>query len=243
MGELEPDDGVADMLVGTPWSITPAGSETDGGGETAWRGEAGRRRFSGAEREKEALCCVNGELDCEYARGVRSSSESSWIASMPKELTLAPLLPLKLVAELLVSNQLGERSSFLYAGLRDRSGLSLPLFVSNGFEMCGFGSECARVMGGALSNAAPELRLRRWLLEYGERFLLWLLPPLDVGRGNAQSLLSWSRNSSCSKALGEGEGSVDERELSGLAVLSSGTPNRGEGVGDGGLLMLSGRAS
>lgn len=44
----------------------------DGVGETEvveWRGEAGRRRLRDAERAKEALCCVNGELwaeDCEW---------------------------------------------------------------------------------------------------------------------------------------------------------------------------------
>lgn len=95
---------------------------------------------------------------------MRSSSESSWIASITSDPLLALPLPLKLVAELLVSNQLGERcepSSCLKAGLLDRIGLSLPLFASNGFDRCGFGREWARVIGGALSSAAPELRLRR----------------------------------------------------------------------------------
>lgn len=32
-------------------------------------------------------------------------------------------------------------------------------------EMCGLGRECARVIMGALSRAAPEERERRWLRE------------------------------------------------------------------------------
>jgi hypothetical protein len=50
------------MWIGTPCSITLAGKETEGVGETACRGEGGRLR---AEREKEPLCWVDGELDCE----------------------------------------------------------------------------------------------------------------------------------------------------------------------------------
>jgi hypothetical protein len=166
-GEFEPDEVAVDMFIGAPWSITLAGNEIDGCGEAealGLSGEDGRRRLRGAERENKALCCVRGEFcaeDC--ARGVRSSSESSCMASIPSEPLLA-LPPFRLVAELLVSNQLGERgaaSSFLNAGLRDRIGLALPLWPSNGRGVCGFGIEWARVIGGALSRAAPELRLRR----------------------------------------------------------------------------------
>ena len=55
-----------DMLMGTPWSITLAGKETDVGCGSAevleCSGEAGRRRLSDTARAKEALCWVSGEL-------------------------------------------------------------------------------------------------------------------------------------------------------------------------------------
>lgn len=152
-----------------------------------------------------------------------------------------PVLRVALDAKTLEgSDQLGDRGGGMYPspsagdfpGDRARAGerwldagLRLPDLWSgvDGLLVWGFGRECALVINGADNKAAPLLRERRWLREYGDRFR-WCA----VVDGRGQSNFSFSLSQPC--RIAEGLGSVLLLGFAGRdgAAFDAGEAERGE---------------